>query len=169
MERRAFLSVFGAGLAVSAVQPSTDPLTTSTQETESVLGRTLDMVLKQGVSLPTVEGAFRVVGVTPLTFGGHVIVLASEAGEEVPVEVLRRDETSDAARGVAQTTRFELFLSNGGNGSTATHEAFGLAALSLAQWIAQHEADVDTSAVLTLQQRHAQYGAAALSPESLRG
>ncbi len=65
------------------------------------------------------------------------IVLADRHGTEFEVEVMRFDA---ATPGVARAGSLAVYMNNGGDGDTATHEDHGLAAMALAAEIARREA-----------------------------
>ena len=70
--------------------------------------------------------------------GAVPMVLVDAAGAEFEVEVMRFDA---AAPGVARAGSLAVYINNGGDGRTATHEAHGLAAMALAREIARREAN----------------------------
>jgi hypothetical protein len=77
--------------------------------------------------------------------GALPIALADADGVEFEVEVMRFDE---AAPGVARAGSLAVYMNNGGDGDTATHEEHGLAAMALAAEIARREARGDAVAQL---------------------
>jgi hypothetical protein len=77
--------------------------------------------------------------------GAVPIVLADRDGAEFEVEVMRFDASMP---GVARAGSLAVYMNNGGNGDTATHEAHGLAAMALAARIADREARGATVAKL---------------------
>jgi hypothetical protein len=77
------------------------------------------------------------VGVLEARDGTIPIVLADRHGAEFEVEVMRFDASMP---GVARAGSLAVYMNNGGNGDTATHEEHGLAAMALAAEIARREA-----------------------------
>ncbi|NUO50184.1 MAG: hypothetical protein HOV80_15125 [Polyangiaceae bacterium] len=88
--------------------------------------------------------------VGPIARGGRVLLLrgAGEDGAErrFELEVLLRDPKGPTPPG--QSKHFAVFVRNSGNGSTATVEDHGLAAMTLASHLAAHEAGIDSSRLL---------------------
>ncbi len=85
--------------------------------------------------------------------GAAALVLRDRAGALFQLDVCARDTTAGAERGPASTEHFEVFLANTGDGSTATHEDHGLAAMALAEVIRGNEQRVGRAEFLTLAQR----------------
>jgi hypothetical protein len=73
------------------------------------------------------------------------IVIADRHGTEFEVEVMRFDA---ATPGVARAGSLAVYVNNGGDGDTATHEEHGLAAMALATEIARRESRGDAVAKL---------------------
>jgi hypothetical protein len=69
--------------------------------------------------------------------GALPIVLADRHGTEFEIEVMRFDASTP---GVARAGSLAVYMNNGGNGDTATHEEHGLAAMALGAEIARREA-----------------------------
>jgi hypothetical protein len=90
-----------------------------------------------------------VVSIDPIA-NGSVRVKVKTADEHVfDIEVLARDAASHAQRPPAETERHAVFVVNGGDGWTPTHEEAGLAAMTLAQVIERNEGTVRLSGFLT--------------------
>lgn len=92
----------------------------------------------------------RVERVSPEHLGGAAIVLASPEGA-FQIDILARGDV----RGVAETSRYALFLANRGDGRQATHERHGLALMDVAAWLRGRESREAPLQVQTLTQRHA--------------
>ncbi len=76
--------------------------------------------------------------VHPIRFGAVPVVLRAAGGARFQVDVLRRDGAGPS--GVACTASLSLFVSNRGDGATATDEEQGLGAMALAAALAEREA-----------------------------
>lgn len=98
-------------------------------------------------------GRWRVVSVLPIKLGAVPVLLESHRGERFQVDILRRDRSSRARRGLAETREYSLFLLNRGQGDTPTQEDHGLAVLWLAALLRPRERSVATVALLTQRER----------------
>ncbi len=98
-------------------------------------------------------GRWRVVSVLPIKLGAVPVVLESRRGERFQVDVLRRDRSTRARRGLAETREYSLFLLNRGQGDTPTQEDHGLAVLWLAALLRPRERTAGTVALLTQRER----------------
>ena len=98
-------------------------------------------------------GRWRVVSVFPIKLGAVPVVLASRWGERFQVDILRRDRSARARRGLAETQSYSLFLLNRGHGDTPTLENHGLAVLWLAALLRSHESTQAPVALLTQRER----------------
>lgn len=92
---------------------------------------------------------WQVVAIEALDMGAVRVRLRGESGVAFAVEVLARDRSGLAARPPAQTEKFALHVSNGGDGRVPTVEEQGLAAMALAQIVARNEAGVSDAGFLT--------------------
>lgn len=88
--------------------------------------------------------------------GAIPVVLRTETGVRFQVDVVRRDTSAKAPRGIAQAGELDFFLSNAGTGRVATAEEQGLATMALAAWVARR-APRAPNALLTLGQRQARF------------
>ncbi len=139
MQRRTFFGIVGAGavaaLPVSAlVRPSLSPRGHSERAVSRV--PSLDFLLAPllGRSL---AGGFRVASVSDIERGSVTITLARHDGARSLVQVFRR---SPVSTGLATTRLLDLRWMNGGNGDRATHEAGGVAVMTLASRLRRIEA-----------------------------
>lgn len=98
-------------------------------------------------------GRWRVVSVLPIKLGAVPVLLESHRGERFQVDILRRDRSARARRGLAETREYSLFLLNRGQGDTPTQEDHGLAVLWLAALLRPRERSVATVALLTQRER----------------
>lgn len=98
-------------------------------------------------------GRWRVVSVLPVKLGGVPVVLESSRGERFQVDILRRDHSTRARRGISDTHKYSLFLFNRGQGDTPTQEDHGLAVLWLAALLRPREHTQPTAALLTQRER----------------
>lgn len=109
----------------------------------------LQQLLPEGLHF----GRWRVVSVLPVKLGAIPILLESRRGEHFQVDVLRRDRSARARRGLAETRAYSLFLLNRGQGDTPTQEDHGLAVLWLAALLRSRERSLGTGALLTQRER----------------
>ena len=82
-------------------------------------------------------GPCRLVAVLPVDQGALPFVLCDPQGRTFVAELHVHDP---GVRGIARAGSYEIFLRNGGSGSTPTHEAHGLGAMALATLVAEREA-----------------------------
>lgn len=97
--------------------------------------------------------SWEVVAIESLAMGSMRVQLRGESGVAFAVEVLARDGSPFAARPPAETEKFGLYVSNGGDGRRPTAEEQGLAAMALAQIVSRNEPHVSTEGFLTQGQR----------------
>lgn len=109
----------------------------------------LQQLLPEGLRF----GRWRVVSVLPVKLGAVPVVLESCRGERFQVDVLRRDRSARARRGLAETRAYSLFLLNRGQGDTPTQEDHGLAVLWLAALLRPREGSLGAVALLTQRER----------------
>lgn len=102
-------------------------------------------------------GRWRVVSVFPVKLGAVPVVLESRRGERFQVDILRRDRSTRARRGLAETCEYSLFLLNRGQGDTPTQEDHGLAVLWLAALLRPRERATSTVALLTQRERNQRF------------
>ncbi len=109
--------------------------------------------------LPTGQrfGRWRVVSVLPVKLGAVPVVLQSSNGEHFQVDILRRDRSVRARRGLAETQDYSLFLHNRGRGDTPTQEDHGLAVLWLAALLRPRERIAGAVALLTQRERNQRF------------
>jgi hypothetical protein len=82
-------------------------------------------------------GPCRLVKVLPVELGALPFELEDPSGNRFVVEVHRRDTS---VQGIQAAGAHDVFLRNGGSGSTPTDETHGLGAMALASLIAAREA-----------------------------
>lgn len=129
-----------------AVVPSTP---TPTARLDDGLAHGLQELLPEGLRF----GRWRVISVLPVKLGAVPVVLESRHGERFQVDVLRRDRSARARRGLSETRGYSLFLCNRGQGDTPTQEDHGLAVLWLAAFLRPREHAQPVIALLTQRER----------------
>ncbi len=87
-----------------------------------------------------VVGRCRLVRVLPVEQGALPFELEDPSGRRFIVEVHRRD-AGGGVRGIRPAGSLDVFLRNGGTGTTPTDETHGLAAMALASHLAAREAE----------------------------
>lgn len=154
MGRRSFLTVAVGGAALAAplagwvVQRATGPGATASTESAEVDRFFADLRPGTQINQWTVES------VHPVHLGGVPVVLSSANGHRFQVDVLKRDSSIS---GVADTHEFSVFISNSGNGSTATREEDGLGAMALARELLRMEGTRQAPELLTIRERHTRF------------
>jgi hypothetical protein len=157
VSRRAALKLLGVGVAGAAVTgaqkvealPAAPPAPVATDLPGLDPSARLVAPLAPGSRL----GRWRIERVLPLTDGATSVVLSDAAGAMFQLDICRRDPEPVSPRGPGVCERFEIFLANGGNGSTGTHEDHGLAAMALSEVVRGNESSVSTEHFLTLKER----------------
>jgi hypothetical protein len=87
-------------------------------------------------------GPCRLVRVLPVEHGALPFELEDPAGRRFIVEVHRRIADADpGVHGIRPAGSLDVFLRNGGTGTTPTNETHGLAAMALASHLASREAE----------------------------
>jgi hypothetical protein len=104
-------------------------------------------------------GSWRIERVVPLQDGALSVILVGREGPSFQLDVCALDPAPDAMRGPARTERFEVFVANGGDGATGTHEDHGLCAMALAEVVRANEARVSRAGFLSLRERLARRAA----------
>ena len=85
-------------------------------------------------------GPCRLIRVLPVEQGALPFELEDPSGRRFIVEVHRRD-TDGGVSGIRPAGSLDVFLRNGGTGTTPTDETHGLAAMALASHLAKREAE----------------------------
>jgi hypothetical protein len=122
---------------------------TSSARADEGVAHTLHELLPEGLRF----GRWRVVSVLPVKLGAVPVVFESRRGERFQVDVLRRDRSARARRGLSETQKYSLFLFNRGQGDTPTQEDHGLAVLWLAAFLRPREHTQAPVALLTQRER----------------
>lgn len=146
----------GAVLAPLASVGSIEPA--AEEHDEGPAERTLLSPLTEGARLLSWE----ILAIEPLEKGAVRVALRGESGATFGIEILARDGSPLASRPPAQSERFALYVSNGGDGRSPTVEEQGLAAMALVQIVARNEAHVSTEGFLTHAERIAAHRVALL-------
>ncbi len=105
-----------------------------------------------GLAVGDVVGDVTVIAIHAPHLGAVPIVLRTTDGVTFQVDVLARDP--NGPKGVAETQALALFVSNRGDGSTATDETQGLAVMAIA---ARLDDAPRTADLLTLRERTERY------------
>lgn len=106
--------------------------------------------------------SWEVVAIEPMELGAVRVRLRGDDDTTFGIEIMARDRSPLASRPPAQTERFALYVSNGGDGRSPTAEEQGLAAMALVQIVARNEAHVSTEGFLTHAERIAEHPVALL-------
>ena len=73
------------------------------------------------------------------------------------LEIMARDASPLAPRAPGETSRFAIYVRNGGDGFAPTNEEQGLAAMALAEIVKRNEASASAEGFLTHEGRFAQH------------
>ncbi len=98
-------------------------------------------------------GVWVVTGVGALRHGALTVALSTGDGAQFYLDVCARDNGLRAHAPPARSERFDVFLSNHGNGAEPTVEGQGLAAMALAEIVRANENRVRFAGFLTLRER----------------
>jgi hypothetical protein len=93
--------------------------------------------------------------------GAIGLSLRDESGVAFGLEVCARDAS---ARAPGESTHHQVFVVNEGDGAVATHEAHGLAAMTVAHLVSRNEAGAPAEGLLTLGERLSQFAGAMTRP-----
>lgn len=86
--------------------------------------------------------------------GAIPVMLATGAGRRFQLDVLRRDPDEGSSRSVSVSRSLAVYVCNGGDGSHATDEEQGLAAMALAALLERRErSGAARPALLTMRER----------------
>lgn len=120
------LAVLGAGGLAGAIG-----VTESIEETEAP-------ILAPGMAF----GRWRVVAVNPVRHGALRIdaANAARADDVFALEIMASDPSGESPTPPAEAGDLAIYVRNGGDGSLATIEDHGLAAMALAQHLDHHQA-----------------------------
>lgn len=103
-------------------------------------GRTFDLL--SPLTENTIVGDSTLTRIRGVEGGVLRIDLRSKTGHPYRVDILRRDDSSDAPRPVAKTRDYAFFLANGGRGDRATDRSQGLAVYALAEAAQRNESAI---------------------------
>lgn len=141
-------------------------LSSSSAEADAELASGEPLPGKRHLLAPLAIGArllsWEIVAIEPLELGAVRVQLQGENGVAFCTEVLARDGSPLSQRPPAETERFAIYVSNGGDGRMPTVEEQGLAAMALSQIVARNEAHVSTDGFLTHRDRIAGHPVALL-------
>jgi hypothetical protein len=152
VSRRMVVGLLGSGVVLAPAV--TQALGSVTTDTASVHPASVLLApLQKGERV----AGFLVASISPLEEGAVTAVLRDDSGRAFKLEILARDASPLAPRPPAETSRFAVYVQNGGDGWVPTVEEQGLAAMALAKIVASNEATVDAQAFLTHAERFARH------------
>jgi hypothetical protein len=162
VSRRMVVGALAGGVVGARVLSALSPAMPSSEVDE----RASPPVPERHLLAPLAVGAhllgWEVVAIDPVAMGTMRVQLRGENGVAFSVEVLARDTSPLAQKPPAATERFAIYVNNGGDGRMPTVEEQGLAAMALAQVVAQNEAQVSAAGFLTHRGRIAAHPVALL-------
>jgi hypothetical protein len=91
--------------------------------------------------IPQKLARWTVLGASAIAGGAIEVRMVGADGAPFTLQVLARDASGLTARPVAETDELAIYVANNGNGWSATNEEHGLAALTLASYLAAQNAD----------------------------
>jgi hypothetical protein len=94
-------------------------------------------------------GRWTLVRIGPLDRGAVTVRVRAADGAEFNLEILARDPSPLVSAPPASTARFAVYVCNGGDGTLATAEEQGLAAMALATVVAGNEPAAPADGFLT--------------------
>jgi hypothetical protein len=171
VSRRLFVGVLGSGVLAAPVvasalpRPAQDPPAPRDGDdgAEPATRENIARLLS-----PLTAGArlarWTVTQIDPLVNGCVTVKVRTDDGHTFDLELLARDHALLAQRPPAETERHAVFVVNGGDGWSPTHEEQGLAAMTLAQIVARNEQEVRLAGFLTHAARLTQHAQALLVP-----
>jgi len=102
-------------------------------------------------------GDWTVLAIGAVHAGAVSVSLRDSQGVRFFIDICKRDDAPDAARPPARSDLYDLYLSNEGDGATATLENHGLAAFALAEILRSNEHSVLLEGMLTRRERLARF------------
>ncbi len=155
VSRRMVVGLLGSGVALAPAVGQALAREASAPGHPSDVGRALLAPLGPGEKI----GRFTVEEIRPLAEGAVTVSVSGEDGAAFQLEILARDASPLAPRAPGETSRFAVYVRNGGDGFAPTNEEQGLAAMALAAIVKRNEASVSEGAAgfLTHEQRFSQH------------
>lgn len=160
VSRRRMLALVGASVVVVPAVASAAPgrRAVGSGADGRVAGRTTDgSALVAPLVAGSVLAVWTVRGISAIRHGALTVALSDGRGTEFYLDVCARDDGAGAYEPPARSDRFDVFVSNRGQGSDPTVEDQGLAAMALAEILRANENRVQCSGLLTLRSRLAQF------------
>ena len=116
-------------------------------------------------------GRFTVDEIRPLAEGAVTVAVSDADRRAFQLEIMARDASPLAPRAPGETSRFAIYVRNGGDGFAPTNEEQGLAAMALAEIVKRNEAGVSVEGFLTHEGRFSQHRRSLLKkgPKTRRG
>jgi len=152
ISRRVLVGLLGSGVLVAPTLARAFPgAVQHTPDASSPPPSDLAARLLAPLAVGSRFGRWTVAAIEPLARGAVTVALSSDSAPDhvFSIEVLARDPSPLAVRPPAETRLFALFVKNGGDGYSPTHEEQGLSAMALAQVLARNEEGIDARGFLT--------------------
>ena len=102
-------------------------------------------------------GEWSVIAIGSVRAGAVSVALRDAQGVRFFVDICKRDDAPGAATPPARSDLYDLYLSNEGDGATATQENHGLATFALAEIVRSNEHSVRLDGILTRRERLARF------------
>ncbi|MBI5537096.1 MAG: hypothetical protein HY898_30520 [Deltaproteobacteria bacterium] len=157
MPRRRMMAVMGAAaalvpaVAASAAEPkrARAPRAPRAPAPSEQSGSALVAPLVAGSAL----GSWRVVRTFAVRAGAVSLELKDSSDRLFYLDICKRDRRQSAPKPPACTDLYDIFVANEGDGSAATLEDHGLAAMAVAEVVRANEHAVPVAGMLTLRER----------------
>ena len=166
VSRRLFVGVMGSGVIATPVVASlvTTPANAAVHEAAQVAMRERIAQLLRPLEAGSRFANWTVAQIDPMVGGAVSVKIRSDEQHTFDLEIMARDTSALAQKPPAETSKFAVFVVNGGDGWSPTREEQGLAAMTLAKIVEKNEAAVDLPGLLTHAERLRQHADALLIP-----
>ncbi|MCK6586065.1 MAG: hypothetical protein HUU21_31320 [Polyangiaceae bacterium] len=145
VSRRMIVGLLGSGVALAPAVGHALAGEALAPSPESDVGKALLAPLAPGDTI----GRWKVEAIRQLDEGAVTIAVSGGDRRSFELEILARDPSPIAPRAPGETSRFAIFVRNGGDGFVPTDEEQGLAAMALAEIVRRNEAKVSAEGFLT--------------------
>lgn len=153
VSRRMIVGLLGSGVALAPAIGQAFAGGSPAAAPDRDVGKDLVAPLGPGEKI----ARWKVEAIRPLAEGAVTVVVAGEDQRSFQLEILARDPSPIAPRAPGETSRFAIYVRNGGDGFVPTDEEQGLAAMALAEIVRRNEAKVSAEGFLTHEGRFAKH------------
>jgi hypothetical protein len=166
VSRRLFVGVVGSGVIATPVVASlsSTPANAADLEAAQVAMRERIAQLLRPLAAGSRFAKWTIAQIDPMVGGAISVKIRSDEQHTFDLEIMARDTSALAQKPPAETAKFAVFVVNGGDGWSPTHEEQGLAAMTLAKIVEKNEHAVELAGLLTHAQRIRRHADALLIP-----